>query len=756
MKILEGRRLAAVFAAYIGIFSIYVLLPSLRKYVFVIAIFSFLAFAVNLYFKTRGQKFSVGKGAVLLLMMVSVVVACVRGANYARKTDETAQFYADGKIHLAEGCITKILYEENYGSAYEMRLFALDEKETEISLSLTIYQREELCVGDRIRFQGEMHELTDAYASYQKADGIFLASEAENVEVIGSEENNARLFFENIRSYIRKNLKTYLQKDTFGIANALMTGNRENLDSGLKLAYTRLGVSHLLAVSGLHLSIIVGGLGFLLSCFHVPKKIKSVILIGSAFFFACMCGLSASVLRAAIMISFFYLADMIGERNDSSTSLFTAIFLILVCRPSAVYDVGMWLSFLATFGILTVLPILSMFPLSRKSKFYILERVAYYFSSILGMSFAATFFTLPVVWIAFGGISLIAPLANLIFVPLTQVILYLLMFLTVITWCPWLSVKIGGVIDGLAAFSEDLAEKLSDWKDIYISLRYPFVLYLLLGLIISILVVLLIKKIRPIWIFAVFAVFVISFGTGYYGYMRMNRDIGCVYLETDGKSDAVGFFSEGKTALVDISTGGFSVYRKVSQRLSDFYETELDIFILTHYHKYHVGTIRKLMGDLKIHKFLLPEPVTEQDKDYFAQICAIISDNAEIEIYPTDGTYKENIGEITLYFSETEYLSRSTHPLICFWADIGKEGKGFSYLSSGMTETDFADDVRSVTVVGTHGPSMKHVFDVTPMENAELLIFSEKTASDWTEIEKISEKIVYAENYDGYVKILFE
>ena len=145
-------------------------------------------------------------------------------------------------------------------------------------------------------------------------------------------------------------------------------GDRENLDSGIKHAYSRLGISHILAVSGLHLTIIVGGLGWILTQFHVPKKIRSLILIAGAFFFAWLCGFSASIVRAAVMLTFFYLADMVGERNDSSTSLFLAVFLIVCFHPNAVYDAGMWLSFFATLGILTVMPTLSAVSVTRKNR----------------------------------------------------------------------------------------------------------------------------------------------------------------------------------------------------------------------------------------------------------------------------------------------------------------------------------------------------------------------------------------------------
>ena len=756
MKILEGRRMAAVFAAYVGLFSVYVLLPNVRKYVFVIGIFAFLLFTARLLLPKKGQKFSVRKTVLIVLMLISVVSACMRSEAYAQKTDVTAKRYANGEVYSAEGQITKVLYEEDYASAYELKLFHLDEKDVDFGLTLTMYQNGELPVGTKIRFQGEMNEISGTYEIYQKADGVFLSAETESFEVIAASQEEALTPIERIRLYLKNNFENYLSEKCAGFAGALMMGNRENLDSGIKHAYSRLGISHILAVSGLHLTIIIGGLGWLLTRFHIPKKIRSLILIAGACFFACVCGLSASIVRATVMLIFFCLSDLVGERQDSSTSLFFAIFLIVFVSPSAVYDVGMWLSFLATLGILAVMPVISSLAPNRKNKFYRIRKIVFYFSSLIAMSLAATFFTLPVIWIVFGGVSLFAPISNLIFVPLTQAILYLLVGLTVFGGFPWFASKIAFVIENLAAFSENLAETLSNLEDIYISLRYPFVPYLLLFLIIGILAVLLIKKIRPAWIFAVFAIFVFGFGISYGSYMEMNRNISFVYLETDGKSDAVGFFSDGESMIVDISTGGSSLYREISERLGDFCEAELDILVLTHYHRYHAGTLQKLMNNIKIHKILLPEPETEQEKEYFERICSVISENSKIEIYKTDRTSSQTIGEITLYLPEKEYLSRSSHPIICFSADIGEDGKGFSYLGSGATETDFSGYVQSVTVLGTHGPTMKNIFDSRLLEKSELLIFSEKLMSDWTDVEAISEKIVYAEDYGGYIRMMFE
>lgn len=135
------------------------------------------------------------------------------------------------------------------------------------------------------------------------------------------------------------------------LPTALLTGNRDALDGQLRLAYKRLGLSHILAVSGLHLSVIVGGADFLMRKLTVSKRKKNVFLLLLILFFAMICGFSSSVTRAAVMLGLFYLAELLGERSDSLTSLVFAVALILTVRPFSVYDAGLWLSFLATLGI---------------------------------------------------------------------------------------------------------------------------------------------------------------------------------------------------------------------------------------------------------------------------------------------------------------------------------------------------------------------------------------------------------------------
>jgi hypothetical protein len=345
-------------------------------------------------------------------------------------------------------------------------------------------------------------------------------------------------------------------------------------------------------------------------------------------------------------------------------------------------------------------------------------------------------------------------ISNLIFVPLIQILLYLLTALTLFGGIPFLAEPIGGAAQALISFICDMAVRLSDIRGIYVSLRYPFLPWMIALLIVGVLAVLMIKKVKTAYIFAVFAFCFVFYAVGSLGYTHMEGENTYVYLETDGKSDAVGIVSEGKTVLVDISTGGYSVLGRAADHIEEFCECELDVLVLTHYHFYHPNTLRKLMNRLKIHQIYLPEPITEDDLFCYQVICSQLAGSVEITVYPANGTEAVQVGNASLSLPETEYLERSTHPIVRFTGTIGE--KGFTYLGEGATETDLSGDKNEVMIFGSNGPSVKHIFDSEPIAHAELVIFADPSHAELTDTEIVTGKIAFPEDYGGWIKILFE
>ncbi len=752
MKITEGKRLAAILGAYIGIFSLCVLVPSVRSHILWIAPFPVGWFSLTLLFRERRRLFLLKRVILIVLMSISVVSACAAGVHFFEKTELTAAHYRDGEMHTASGYITGISYEENYGSSYAVRLSEVDGRKTELGTMLLLPYNGGLSVGDIVVFESVFSLPEEDAVIVRKAEGIFLSAEAERAEKTGIREMKAAGFFENIRLSVRSVFEKHLEREEAGFATAVLTGNRENLSGSVRLSFSSIGISHVLAVSGLHLAIIIGGLDLLCRWVAIPRRLKNILLIVCALLFACICGLSASVIRAAVMLSFLYFADTIGEQNDSLTSLFVAIFLIMVFRPTAVYDIGMWMSFLATLGILVTAPAVPQIRSRRCPRF--LKKIFGFLISLVCITVSATFFTLPVTYLAFSGISLISPLANLLFIPLIQIVLYLLLALACFGAIPFLASALGAAAQALIVFICDTAERLSDIRGICVSLRYPFVPWVIVLLVVGVLAVLAVRKAKTVYIFGVFALCIVFYTAGYFGYVRMEGDNSYVYLETDGKSDAVGIVSDGKTVLVDISTGGYSVLRRAADRMEDFCACELDVLILTHYHAHHPNTLRKLMNRVKVHSIYLPEPTSEEDVLFCQTIYEEFGERTEITVYPADGTQSLQTGNVSLSLPKTEYIDRSTHPIVRFAGAIGE--KGFSYLGESATETDFSDDANDVVIFGSNGPAVRNIFDAEPIADAELVIFADKSHAALTDTEVIAGKIAFSEDYGGWIKILFE
>ena len=352
---------------------------------------------------------------------------------------------------------------------------------------------------------------------------------------------------------------------------------------------------------------------------------------------------------------------------------------------------------------------------------------------------------------AFGGISLISPLANLLFIPLTQIILYLSLLCIVCSWIPFLAPLLAYLTEWVIAFVMDFVKNISDIKGIYISLKYPFAIYILIGLMIGVLFILFWKRSKPVLLFAVFLGCTVSFGSAFVVYHHITQDTAYLYFRSDGKSDMIGIVSDGEAVLVDITTGGAAMPTAAYKDLADFYVCEIDTYLLTHYHSYHANTLRKLSENIKIHRVLLPEPLTENDRKYSEQIQNALDGKISIEYYRSG---EEQIGNITMALPEQQFLKRSEHPVIAFSTVFVENGQTFSYLSSSATE--LMSPTEDVVILGSHGPKEKHIFDPAIFKNTQYLIFADRNTATLTETDRIHSEIFFAQDFGGYFRILFE
>ena len=148
------------------------------------------------------------------------------------------------------------------------------------------------------------------------------------------------------------------------VAKALLLGYREDIGRELKQRYASAGVTHVLAVSGLHVGIIyliASNILFFLKRFRYGVLLQTLILLLVLWFYAVLTGLSPSVVRAATMFSFVALGSSFGRITSIYNTLLASALLLLAVKPTFLYDVGFQLSYAAVFGIVWLQPILTQY-----------------------------------------------------------------------------------------------------------------------------------------------------------------------------------------------------------------------------------------------------------------------------------------------------------------------------------------------------------------------------------------------------------
>ncbi len=211
------------------------------------------------------------------------------------------------------------------------------------------------------------------YGNYLRQKQIFGQLSLSSNELISSNKTSSSFMVSASR--FRESVLTKLHAYNFttsqlAIMDALLLGQRENIDKNLAKDYASAGMMHILAVSGLHVGIILLILRFLTRFIHWYRLrwVRSFLIISLIWCFAFVTGLSPSVLRAATMFSFLEIGSSLGGNRKSKDAVLVSALLLLVYDPLLLYQVGFQLSYMAVMAILWVQPWLFSF---YKPQFYV-------------------------------------------------------------------------------------------------------------------------------------------------------------------------------------------------------------------------------------------------------------------------------------------------------------------------------------------------------------------------------------------------
>ena len=296
-----------------------------------------------------------------------------------------------------------------------------------ISLSTVLYldeQGSQVKPGDRLSTVAHCtlgdRTLAGEEITYYTAKGIFLRAQAYGrLDIQRPERVPIRYWSALLSKELKAGISAAFPKDTAPLIQALVTGNRDGLTDQFTTSLQRTGLSHTVAVSGMHLAFLSGLLTLLLGR---GKRSTAVANLVWVVLFCGIAGNTPSVLRAAVMISMLQLAPLFRRERDGATALGLALMGLLAWNPFSAAHLGLQLSFGAVAGILLVSDRIqngmrSLLRLEgpRKSPVTrLLLVVPDFLVSTLSATLGASLLTVPLVAVYFGYLSLIAPLANLL------------------------------------------------------------------------------------------------------------------------------------------------------------------------------------------------------------------------------------------------------------------------------------------------------------------------------------------------------
>ena len=281
-------------------------------------------------------------------------------------------------------------------------------------VQLRIYSVE-LQTGDTVTADGT---LSSTYSVKSTVESYLIRNninyQLTNVEIVSQQSGKLKLD-ENIRKYIYDVTHDYMLQNG-DIMYALLTGDRGGLSDTVEYMFSRAGILHLLAVSGLHVGFIVAIICFALKRLRLHPLLECGIVVVPLLLYAYICAFTPSVMRAIVMVACSYIAKACFGKYDMLSSISWAALVILLVKPLYLFDVGFQLSFLSVYGIATMYAPIDR-RLNKRKINKIIRRILN--SVLLSLScVAATVFTVA---INFGEVPVFSALINIIAIPLVSV-----------------------------------------------------------------------------------------------------------------------------------------------------------------------------------------------------------------------------------------------------------------------------------------------------------------------------------------------
>ncbi len=344
---------------------------------------------------------------ILFAALFLVILIPVTLSNIA--ISQRAQAY-NGKTREITAVITTP--ETDYGVAhsYNARLEKIGNRKIKGTNIVFITFKDNLFPGDRITATAELESTKESPSFY--ADKVFLKASADEPDSVQKGRQTFRYKLFSLQQYVKETVLNYIQGDLGQLIIAVITGDRSDISDEAYGLIKASGVTHMIVVSGMHLSIVCATLIYVLRRVLPNQYIQNITMLAVVFFIMLFCGFSKSVLRAGITYIVISLSSFFRRDHDSLSALSLTVILVLLIDPFAAYSVSFQLTLSATYGILVLAPMLSgkVNNVLRTEKVYLLKEMV----DAVSVTISANILTLPIVLYTYQWVSAVSLITNIL------------------------------------------------------------------------------------------------------------------------------------------------------------------------------------------------------------------------------------------------------------------------------------------------------------------------------------------------------
>ena len=570
-------------------------------------------------------------------------------------------------------------------------------------------------IGNRVEFEGKSEEISrgsnpgefDA-KSYYRTKGIYIKMSVTDYRVVDKSYDKPGEFFFEIRQYLNIKIDDTFESDRAGFIKAIILGMRGELDKDTYKLYQRSGIAHILAISGLHVSLFGIGIYKILRkilqrSFFLSASIASLFLL----FYGLLVGDGVSIVRASTMLILYFVAEVLGRSYCIISALSISAVAICLISPFEPFGLSFQLSFAAVLSLGGPIAfIIKRFKSKEKQKDIDYKQKLF---ETFVVSIGIQLLTLPITLYYFYIFPMYAFLINIAVIPLMSFVIYSSMLSLLLNILRTILYKYVSVFTVLILRFYDLLCTVTNHLPYHSivfgrpKLWQMLIYYILLLLIIAISVL----RGRKIYLlFSIFAVLVLYpfLKTESVVYLDVGQGDG-IYMHIDDLDILIDGGSTSKPSLGEYSMEPFLLYKGVD---------DIEMSFITHSDIDHIsGILYLLETDIKIENIFLPyqamkdksyDELKKKAKEagcnirYLSMGDCFERKNLKIDCLWPDKSDKENVNEQSQTFVIETYGKR-----LLFTGDIGKSSEEsiLNYFDIGKV------DILKVAHHGSKNSSLK-------------------------------------------------